>query len=91
LKANRPTEEQKARWERIVGYGCIVCRRSAEIHHIETKMGCRKDHSRTIPLCPYHHRIGQRGMALHAGKKEFEKNFGSESELLDKINELIGE
>jgi hypothetical protein len=30
-------------------------------------------------------------VALHAGEKEFEKNFGSVMGMLEEVNELLGE
>lgn len=76
-------------FERVVELGCIICQSPAEIHHCFTSMGCKKDDSEVIPLCPAHHRNGGYGRALHAGKKAFEKTYGTEKELRDKTMRLI--
>jgi len=72
----------------IAQHGCIICRQPAEIHHVHYGMGKRASNYDTIPLCPYHHRQGNYGEAIHNGKKEFEKRYGTEQELLNKIKEL---
>ena len=65
--------------------GCIVCGRHAEVHHLRTGvgMGQRSSDYLAIPLCPDHHRNGGYGVAFHAGRKGFERNFGNEVELLE--------
>ena len=63
----------------------------AEIHHIRhgNGMGQRASNYESIPLCHIHHRTGGYGVAIHAGQKEFEKLYGSESELLEQVRGLI--
>ena len=40
---------------------------------------------------PFHHRLGGYGFAVHAGRKEFERKFGTEHELLEQTRrELDG-
>ena len=91
-----PTKAEKLRLNRICEFGCIVCHLYLDVHspalphHIEgkTKKGA---HYKTIPLCaPHHDYGGEEGVALHKNKYQFVKNFGSELDLLDKINALIG-
>ena len=66
------------------------------IHHLRAGvgMGQRSGDDRAIPLCPTHHQFGGYGVAFHAGKKAFEKKYGTEEELLTKtharIKELLG-
>ena len=54
-------------------------------------------HDFTIPLCPYHHRgVIQdfevwKGPSLADGKKPFVEHYGTELELLEKVNNLLGE
>ena len=81
----------------IAEIGCIVCLRCgnagtpAEIHHLRAGVGAgqRNDDYHAIPLCHIHHRTGGYGIAFHAGKKEWEKTYGSEEELLDALNALV--
>jgi Recombination enhancement, RecA-dependent nuclease len=53
-----PTKSDKARFDRIVQDGCLVCRRPATIHHVTASIhGGRltRRHDRVVPLCPMHH------------------------------------
>lgn len=70
----------------------------AQIHHIDRN---HQDHDRTIPLCPYHHmnyilpQHSRRDMheiygpSLAGSRQAFIKAFGTEEELLAKVNEII--
>jgi len=87
------------RFDLLVDMGCCVCKKfyavttPPEIHHLRmgVGMGQRSLSDRTIPLCPSHHRTGGYETAFHAGKKGFEKRFGTEEELLQWVNnELEG-
>jgi hypothetical protein len=83
---------------RVAALGCIVCRNlnygetPAEIHHIRTGQGVaqRADNFSSIPLCHSHHRTGGHGVAMHAGRRTWEKNFGTELELLEQVNNELG-
>jgi hypothetical protein len=83
--------------ERKAALGCIVCRNQgygytpAEIHHIRHGAGMsqRNGHYVSIPLCPDHHRLGGHGVAIHAGKQQFEMLYGNELQLLDQVGELL--
>jgi hypothetical protein len=76
---------------KVAAIGCIICRMPAEIHHILSGMGMaqRNSNFNVIPLCPKHHRTGGFGVAIHAGIRTFENKFGTEKELLEKVNEMI--
>ncbi len=81
---------------RVVALGCIVCRKNgymdtpAEAHHIGNgTMGKKASNFEVIGLCPFHHRIGGHGNAVHAGRKAFESKFGTEKELLDEVMGMI--
>lgn len=84
---------------RMVELGCVVCRNlgfgasPAEVHHLRSGVGAgqRSDHRRSLPLCPPHHRNGGYGVAIHAGRKAWEKNYGTEEELLIQVQEELGE
>lgn len=90
-------KERKARFSFLANLGCCVClrlgygRSECEIHHLLTgRAGFRKNtDDQTIGLCPTHHRLGNIGVAIHAGRKSFEKAYGSELELLIFTNERI--
>lgn len=86
---NRPTKAQRERWDRIAAIGCMICNRQADIHHCLITAGCRKNHDLVIPLCPEHHRHGQYGVAIHAGKIEWESRYGTEAALLEKVSRLV--
>ncbi len=86
------TNKERRHLARIADYGCIICQRPCEIHHIRHGMGMaqKNNHYNAIGLCPEHHRIGNYGVAIHAGIKEFEKNFGTELELLERTRKILG-
>ena len=74
---------------RVAALGCIICGAPTELHHPSSgAMGKRSSHFDVIPLCPMHHRLGGYGVAVHAGKKSFEKRFGTEQELLEKTRRM---
>ena len=77
--------------ERLVELGCIICRRPAEIHHLRSGVGMGQRSKDMIPLCPEHHRLGNRGTAFHAGPRSFEERYGTESELLERVRRALEE
>jgi len=96
------SKADKIRADKLRDLGCIVCLLEfgeftpTAIHHIDgqTKEGCHKN---TIGLCPNHHQIKDnfsepRWISRHGdGRAAFEKAYGTEQELLEKVNELINE
>ena len=74
----------------VRGMACAVCgRMPCEAHHIDTGMGRRKDHQKTIPLCLEHHR-GESGInGGRIGRKVWQARYGTEKELLAQTNELL--
>lgn len=76
---------------RVAALGCLICRRPAEVHHIRHQVGAGRRSSpyQTIPLCPEHHRHGNRGVAIHSGKVTWERKFGTELELLEQTRKLL--
>lgn len=92
------TRAEREYLESVAELGCIVCRNlkfydtPAEIHHIRDGQGLaqRASNFESIGLCHIHHRTGGYGIAIHAGKKEFEKKFGTERELLEQVHNEIG-
>jgi hypothetical protein len=89
--------ERRDRFDAIFDIGCCVCVREGygrtppEIHHLLTGRipGRRNSDDQTIGLCPFHHRHGNFGDAVHAGKKSFEARHSTEKELLEWTNEAI--
>lgn len=87
------TKADKDRFAALKRMGCCICwmfykqGSPADIHHIETGMGRRKDHQRTIPLCKSHHQIGP--FAVHVDKRRFERLYDTESDLLAKVNKML--
>lgn len=89
---------EKEHLQKVAELGCVACERigfsgsPAEIHHIGNgAMGKRASNFEVIPLCPTHHRTGGYGVAVHAGRKEWEKNFGTEKELLNVVRLRVGQ
>jgi len=70
----------------VAALGCLICHRPAEVHHIAGH-GMRASAFETIPLCPDHHRNGND--CVHAGRRTFEAQFGTERELLSKTLLLL--
>lgn len=70
----------------------VRCEMPAEIHHPRGDVGMsqRAAHEEGLPLCHKHHRTGGFGVAFHAGKGVWQKTFGTEKELLEKRNILLG-
>lgn len=93
------TKAEKRHRSAVAALGCIVCRNvhgrddsPAELHHIRATagMGQRSSEFEVIPLCPWHHRLGGYGNAVHAGRIMWEANFGTERELLALVLALLG-
>ena len=90
-------KSEKEHLSKVASIGCIVCMNQgnegtpAEIHHIRhgNGMSQRASNYESIPLCHIHHRTGGYGVAIHAGKKEFERLYGTEAELLEQVRRLI--
>lgn len=70
---------------------CLACEQMGyetlpvELHHLRSVAGAGQKASEyeVISLCHAHHRTGGYGVAIHAGQIEWEKQFGSESALLE--------
>ena len=90
----KPNKVEREWMTKVASYGCVACEidglvKPAEIHHIRkhTGMGLRPSHFDTIPLCSGHHRTNK--ISVHLGKKEFVKRYGTEQEILEKVNREI--
>jgi Recombination enhancement, RecA-dependent nuclease len=92
-------KQEKAHYAKLSELGCIVCHNlgygysAPHIHHIRhgAGMGQKSAWQDAIPLCPNHHLNAGYGIALHAGIKIWEKNFGTEEQLLEQVRKLIYE
>ena len=86
------TKAEKQHLSKVASLGCMACRvigyedTPAELHHIRSGvgMGQRSDNYHAIPLCAQHHRHGPN--AIHQSKVNFERDFGTELELLEMVN-----
>ena len=87
MKGRTPTSAEDRHMDAVAELGCVVCRihlgvfSPAAIHHIDgkTKPGA---HMRVLPICPNHHTNGGYGVALHSGRVEWEKRYGTQAELM---------
>lgn len=98
IKARAKKRAPKAEREHmgiVAGLFCVVCRNlgfgesPAEVHHVRFLAGGgqRSGNKETIPLCPQHHRLGGHGVAIHAGQETWERNFGTEAQLLEQTKQ----
>lgn len=93
------TKDDKNWLSDVAALGCVVCRNlgygesPAEIHHVRTGQGTaqRASNKKTLPLCTPHHRTGGYGVAIHAGQKKWEENYGTETELLEQTQREVEE
>ena len=92
MSKKRPTKAERKHLSAVAGLGCCVCNdlgfydTPAEVHHLDRD----RDHYRSRPLCPHHHRNGCCGEAVHQGRKSWESNFGTEEYFLERVNEHLG-
>jgi hypothetical protein len=97
-KPKRATKAEREHMGVVAGLYCVVCRNlrlgesPAEVHHVRYLAGGgqRSGNMDTIPLCPNHHRLGGYGVAIHAGQETWERNFGTEAELLEQTRRETG-
>ena len=94
MAKKRPNKVERERLATIGNMPCYACfidgaERQSEVHHIRsyTGLGLRPSHFATIPLCASHHRTGK--LSVHLGKKAFVERYGTELEILEKVNREI--
>jgi hypothetical protein len=92
--AKKPNKLERERLQAVADMPCYACfqdgrETNAEVHHIrsQTGLGLRPSHFATIPLCGFHHRYGK--VSVHLGKKAFVERYGTEQEILEKVNREI--
>lgn len=87
------TKREREHMSKVADLGCLICSNpQVELHHVRTHTGMGKKASNfeVLPLCHLHHRNGGHGIALHAGVRTWEENFGTQRDLLRSVNEQIG-
>lgn len=91
-------KSEKEHLNKVSELGCVACfvqfggwGTPAEIHHLRSTAGMGQRSRSVIGLCHKHHRTGGHGVAIHAGQKTFEATFGTELELLELVENEIGE
>jgi hypothetical protein len=99
MKGRPPTAEEARFMDRMGQLPCICCLKDGwenheiSLHHIDgrTKPGA---HFLVLPLCAGHHQQGTGAnpalIAVHPNKARFEERHGTQMELLDECNRLIG-
>jgi len=90
---------EKDLYARLARIGCILCRCNGireiedspvEMHHVR-RFGMPRNLSPVVPLCSFHHRLGDTSIHL-AGSKKFAAYWGySQEDLIDKVRELLDE
>ena len=96
----RTTAADRARWQRVVKLGCLACRQDfgpdadlgpACIHHCRHNCGLgQRKHDQVAPLCPTHHQHGP--VSRHGeGAREFREKYGSDRELHEQTERLLGD
>jgi len=90
-------KEIKEHFERVAALGCAIanqdCGGKLELHHpTGAGWGLRSDDEEVIPFCFNHHSAQTPlafGHSVHKGTRTFEKNYGTQKELLEKTRRLL--
>ena len=65
---SQPSAQQRRFRELVRDYGCVICHRPAEIHHVAGRKASHHKikigHEFILPLCSYHHSLIDQG---HSG------------------------
>ncbi len=96
-KSKNPTAAQRARWEVLRAFGCILthlgvahaCGSRVTIQHCFTGGGGRKDHDKVVPLCEDYH-TGPDGIdgRQRYSKRTWQETFATEERMLEKTLEI---
>ena len=97
IKGRNPTASESRHMDKVSQLGCVVCYKQgfrfvpAEIHHTEGKTK-EESHFKVLTLCYEHHRggRGEEPISRQPWKRRFEKAYGTEEELLELVEELLG-
>lgn len=93
------TKAEKEHYGKLARLGCILCRQNGikaiddsptELHHIR-RFGGKRANAPVIPLCAYHHRLGN--SSIHQlGNKGFCRYWGlTQEDLLEKVQDLLND
>ena len=97
MAKKNPTAAERRHMEKVRALACLIgdkhCGGRVEVHHITgAGMALRASHYETIPLCTFHHSEQTPlpfGYSVHKGTKSFEKRYGTQQELLEKVRRLL--
>lgn len=90
-----PNKAEREWMTKAARVGCLACRQEghysqATLHHITSGFR-RMGHLFTIPLCHWHHQIGDdERPSVHGAKKRFEAKYGTQLELLAELKKELG-
>ena len=81
------------RYDIIAEIGCVICSRPPQMHHLKgypftRGMSRKAKNEHVIGLCLDHH-TGQNG--YHHSPHDFTEKYGTQSELLERQNQLISD
>lgn len=90
MARKKKSKLEKEHMDKVAQLGCIICGNpEVHLHHIRYKglgMGRRSTNFEVIPLCQPHH---QGNFSVHNRTIEFEKKFGSQKKLLERVLKRI--
>ena len=94
---SNPTKKELQMWDDIAAIGCLPCAQEGfintmvSIHHCDGRTKPQA-HKMVIALCHHHHQGGDmNNPSIHPWKKRFENKYGTQQELMDKTNKLLGD
>ena len=87
-KKKPATTAEKAHMNACAENLCVICSMPCEVHHVR-RNGEKRNNFKVIGLCARHHRTGGHGVAIHAGRRSWEANFGLELDYLKQVNNKI--
>jgi len=93
------TKTEREHYAKLARLGCILCKQigireiedsPVEMHHVR-RFGGKRENAPVIPLCAWHHRLGD--TAVHQlGAKGFAAYWGfTQEELVEKTRDLLNE
>lgn len=89
MTKKKPNKATRELMSRVAERGCIICESPAEIHHL-TGGGMGLKSKKFLALCPFHHRNGGIGNAVHSGVETWETIHGTQEELYKLTMERLG-
>ncbi len=99
METDMTTRAEREYMSAAARIGCRICARigytdsPAELHHPRagTGAGRRAPHSEVIPMCPFHHRSGDKAFHI-LGRKRWESQWLlTEAELTAETKQLVAE